>query len=63
MILGFSAFFPDIMGNYPGVKQRFFHIGWTLWFICLSQRFSELDKKTSEKADCQPNESRNTIHP
>ena len=42
MILGFLTFIPNVMDNYFGLKQRFFHIGWTLWFIYLSQRFLRL---------------------
>lgn len=42
MILGFLTLIPNVMDNYFGVKQRFFHIGWTLWFIYLSHRFLRL---------------------
>lgn len=44
MILGFLTLAPNILNDYFGLKQRFFHIGWTFWFIYLSQRFIELDK-------------------
>ncbi|MEN8125749.1 MAG: DUF998 domain-containing protein [Bacteroidota bacterium] len=44
MLLGFLTLAPNIMDNYFGLKQRFFHIGWTLWFIYLSQIFLGLDK-------------------
>ena len=37
MLLGFMAFMPDVLGAYPGLKQRFFHLGWSLWFIGLSR--------------------------
>jgi hypothetical membrane protein len=37
MLLGFLAFMPDVLGAYPGLKQRFFHLGWSLWFIGLSR--------------------------
>ncbi|MEN8186024.1 MAG: DUF998 domain-containing protein [Bacteroidota bacterium] len=47
MLLGFLTLTPNIMDNYFGLKQRFFHIGWTSWFIYLSQRFLELDKKNA----------------
>lgn len=36
MLMGFLVFIPSIMDNYFGLKQRFFHIGWSLWFIYLS---------------------------
>lgn len=39
MLLGFMAFMPEVLGAYPGLKQRFFHIGWSLWFIGLSRTF------------------------
>ncbi len=44
MLLGFLTLTPNIMDNYFGLKQRFFHIGWSLWFIYLSLKFLELDK-------------------
>jgi hypothetical protein len=39
MPLGFLAYFPDLMAPYPGLKQRFFHVGWSVWFIYLSVAF------------------------
>jgi len=39
MLLGFLAYMPDVLGAYPGLKQRFFHLGWSLWFIGLSRAF------------------------
>ncbi len=39
MLLGFLAFMPDVLGVYPGLKQRFFHVGWSLWFIGLGRVF------------------------
>ena len=44
MLLGFLAFMPEVMGADPGLKQRFFHIGWSLWFIGLSRTFLRLKK-------------------
>jgi len=46
---GFSIFFPDFFGNYLGVKQRFFHLGWMLWFSYLAVAFVSLNKKTTPK--------------
>ena len=43
MMLGFLTLLPDVMSNYFGLKQRFFHVGWTIWFIYLSQRFIKLN--------------------
>ena len=39
MLLGFLAFMPEVLDAFPGLKQRFFHIGWSLWFIGLSRIF------------------------
>ena len=44
MLLGFSAFFPDVLSDFPGLKQRFFHLGWSGWFIYLSVAFSRLNQ-------------------
>ena len=49
MLLGFSALTPNIMDNYFGLKQRFFHMGWTLWFFYLTQSFLKLDKNKIRK--------------
>ncbi len=45
MSLGFLAFIPDLFGSYPGLKQRFFHVGWSVWFFYLSYGFLRLLKK------------------
>lgn len=42
MSLGFLAFFPGVLENYPGLKQRFFHVGWSTWFGYLAIEFSGL---------------------
>jgi hypothetical membrane protein len=42
MALGFLAFMPEILGDYTGLKQRLFHIGWSIWFLCLSYAFTRL---------------------
>lgn len=44
MLLGFLVYLPDFMGNYIGLKQRFFHIGWSVWFIYLSFILLNLNK-------------------
>jgi hypothetical membrane protein len=36
MSLGFLAFAPGVLSGYPGLKQRFFHVGWSVWFLGLS---------------------------
>jgi len=46
MLLGFSTYWPDFMGNYLGLKQRFFHLGWSVWFIYLGYGFGQLIQRT-----------------
>jgi hypothetical membrane protein len=42
MIMGFSVLVPEFLDQYLGLKQRFFHLGWSLWFIYLSSSFINL---------------------
>ena len=42
MSLGFLEYFPDFLSNYVGLKQRFFHIGWSVWFFYLNYSFIRL---------------------
>ena len=42
MLLGFLIFFPDILTEYFGLKQRFLYLGWTVWSGCLAYRFLQL---------------------
>jgi hypothetical protein len=42
MSLGFLAFDPNILSEYAGLKQRLFHVGWSIWFFYLSYSFSKL---------------------
>jgi Protein of unknown function (DUF998) len=42
MSLGLLTFLPDFMPDYMGLKQRFFHIGWSVWFGYLSYGFVKL---------------------
>jgi len=44
ILLGFMAFMPDVLGAYPGLKQRIFHLAWSIWFIGLSRAFLRLPK-------------------
>ena len=39
MLLGFLVYAPDVMGEYMGLKQRFFHAGWSVWFVYIGYRF------------------------
>lgn len=40
MLLGFLNYAPGILPGCVGLKQRFFHVGWSVWFICLSRSFA-----------------------
>lgn len=52
MLLGFLVYAPAIMNEFFGIKQRFFHLGWTIWFIFLSSAFSNLgDPNTSRPGE------------
>src|SRR5579859_3607154 len=42
MSLGFLAFMPNVLPEYMGLKQRFFHFGWSVWFGYLSCGFVRL---------------------
>jgi hypothetical membrane protein len=49
MSLGFLAFIPEFLSNHIGLKQRLFHIGWSVWFIYLSYSFINLLKHNNNK--------------
>ncbi len=50
MMLGFLTFLPDFYGEFTGLKQRFFHLGWSIWFIYLGISFQRLkDSLNSNK--------------
>lgn len=40
MALGFLVFVPEILTGLFGLKQRFFHVGWSIWFGYLSLGFA-----------------------
>lgn len=42
MMLGFLIYFPNILNEYFGLKQRFLYTGWTIWSIYLSYRFLKI---------------------
>lgn len=44
MSLGFLIFVPNLLTDYFGIKQRFFHFGWTVWFLYLTIIFAKLNK-------------------
>ena len=47
MSLGFLAFIPDILVGEAGLKQRLFHMGWSIWFVYLSYTFTKLYRKSA----------------
>jgi hypothetical membrane protein len=44
MSLGFLAFSPAILRSSLGLKQRFFHLGWSIWFMYLCIAFTQAMK-------------------
>ena len=49
MSLGFLAFLPGVWSEYPGLKQRFFHAGWAIWFSYLGYRFASLHAPANQR--------------
>jgi hypothetical protein len=49
MSLGFLAFMPEFLSDISGLKQRLFHIGWSVWFIYLSYSFINLQKHNNNE--------------
>lgn len=49
MMSGFLIFFPNVLNEYFGLKQRFLYTGWTLWSGYLSLRFLKLTNHKTEK--------------
>ena len=49
MSLGFLAFMPGVWSDFPGLKQRFFHLGWSIWFFYLSYSFRRLPENGKQK--------------
>jgi len=42
MMFGFLIFFPNVLNEYFGLKQRFLYTGWTIWSVYLSYRFLKM---------------------
>jgi hypothetical membrane protein len=42
MLLILLRFIPSVQNNYPGLVQRFAHLGWSVWFISLAVCFIKL---------------------
>ena len=40
MALGCLVFAPSALDGYMGLKRRFFHAGWSVWFVYLSLAFA-----------------------
>jgi len=45
MTLGFTVYMPNFLSEYFGLKQRLFHIGWSIWFVYLNVIFIYLNSK------------------
>lgn len=45
MLFGFLIFFPEILSEYFGLKQRFIYLGWTLWSGFIAHRFLQFRAK------------------
>lgn len=43
MMFGFLIFFPNVLNEYFGLKQRFLYIGWSLWSAYLGYRFLQIN--------------------
>lgn len=50
MSLGFLVLMPNLLTDYFGIKQRLFHLGWTVWFLYLTTIFIEINKKGESPA-------------
>lgn len=42
MLLGFLVFIPSVLPEYLGVKQRIFHLGWSIWFVYLASTLKKM---------------------
>ena len=40
MAVGLVAFVPTLLGELAGLKQRIFHVGWSVWFVYLALGFA-----------------------
>jgi hypothetical membrane protein len=49
MLLGFLTLVPEVLDSFFGLKQRIFHIAWSLWFIYLGVSFLKLNKISNSK--------------
>jgi hypothetical membrane protein len=56
MLAGLLTLLPNVLENYFGLKQRFFHVGWSLWFGYLSLKFLGLQKRFIESEKPRANE-------
>jgi hypothetical protein len=42
LLLIFLRFIPSLQNDYPGLIQRFAHLGWSVWFVSLNICFVKL---------------------
>jgi hypothetical protein len=49
MLSGFLIYAPSILKGLYGIKQRFFHVGWTIWFLYLCFTFVSLTVSSAPK--------------
>ena len=49
MLLIFLRFVPSVQNNYPGLIQRFAHLGWSVWFVFLSTSLIKLISVQEQK--------------
>ncbi|MEN8193330.1 MAG: DUF998 domain-containing protein [Bacteroidota bacterium] len=47
MLMGFLIYFPDILPEFFGLKQRFLYLGWTVWSSASAVRFIHLDANSN----------------
>jgi hypothetical membrane protein len=50
MLLGFLIYVPGLLNEQHGLKQRFFHMGWTVWFCYLVILFLKLKTEMERRA-------------
>lgn len=54
MGISISSFFPPLQTPYFGLIVRFFHVGWSLWYIFMSLSFIKLEQVKAEKELLKP---------
>ena len=49
MFMGFLIYFPEIIPEYFGLKQRFLYLGWTIWSCATVLRFIQLGQVLNDE--------------